>query len=109
MKELIREEKIHMQIHYLGHILWLWAPIKYYVSKLLTLDKEDKVMIYVCSYSHRSYIVIDPPTCGACPISLLAKNPHQVEILPVHPKTLNPISCYEIPLYLPMDWIRCFK
>ena len=31
-------------------------------------------MIYVCSYSHRSYIVIDPSTCGACPISFLAKN-----------------------------------
>ena len=38
------------------------------------LDKEGNVMIYVCSYSHRSYIVIDPPTCGACSISLLAKN-----------------------------------
>ena len=38
------------------------------------LDKEDNVMIYVCSYSHRSYIVIDPLTCGACPPSLLAKN-----------------------------------
>jgi hypothetical protein len=63
-----------MQIHYLGHLLWLWAPIKYYMSKLLTLDKEDNVMIYACLYSHRSYIVIDPLTCGACPISLLAKN-----------------------------------
>ena len=38
------------------------------------LDKEDNIMIYVCSYPHRSYIVIDPLTCGACPISLLAKN-----------------------------------
>ena len=36
------------------------------MPKLLTLDKEDNVMIYVCSYSHRSYIVIDPLTCGAC-------------------------------------------
>ena len=43
-------------------------------QKLLTLDKEDNIMIYVCSYSHRSYIVIDPLTCGACPPSLLAKN-----------------------------------
>ena len=50
------------------------VPIKYYVSKLLTLDKEDSVMIYVCSYSHRSYIGIDPSTCGARPPSLLAKN-----------------------------------
>ena len=44
------------------------------MPKLLTLDKEDNVMIYVCSYSHRSYIVIDPLTCGAWPLSLLAKN-----------------------------------
>ena len=49
-------------------------PSKYYMPKLLTLDKEDNIMIYVCSYSHRSYIVIDPLTCGACPLSLLAKN-----------------------------------
>ena len=74
MKQLIREEKIHMQIYYLGHLLWLWAPIKYFMSKLLTLDKEYNVMIYVCSYSHTSYIVVDPSTCGACHPSLLAKN-----------------------------------
>ena len=44
----------------------------------------------VCLYSHRSYIVIDTPTCGACSIPLLAKHLHQVEILLVHPKTLKP-------------------
>ena len=44
------------------------------MPKLLTLDKEDNVMIYACSYSYRSYIVIDPSTCGAFPPSLLAKN-----------------------------------
>ena len=49
-------------------------PSKYYISKLLTLDKEDNVMIYVCSYSHRSYIIIYPLTCDACPPSLLDKN-----------------------------------
>ena len=49
-------------------------PSKYYMPKLLTLDKEDNVMIYVCSYSHRSYIVIDPLTCAAFSISFLAKN-----------------------------------
>ena len=38
------------------------------------LDKEDNLMIYVCLYSHISHIVIDPSTCGACPLSLLAKN-----------------------------------
>src|SRR3989337_1535963 len=78
-------------------------PSKYYMPKLLTLDKEDNVMIYVYSYSHRSYIVIDPSTCGACSISLLAKIPHSVEILLVHPKTLNPNSCFESPPYLHMD------
>ena len=50
------------------------SPLKYYMPKLLTLDKKDNLMIYVCSYSHRSYIVIDPSTCGAWPPSLLAKN-----------------------------------
>ena len=49
-------------------------PSKYYMPKLLMLYKEDNVMVYVCSYSHRSYIVIDPSTCGACAPSLLAKN-----------------------------------
>ena len=49
------------------------SPHENIMPKLLTLDKEDNVMIYVCPYSHRSYIVIDPSTCGACPQSLLAK------------------------------------
>jgi len=43
------------------------------MPKLMMLDKEDNVMFYVCSYSHRSYIVIDPLTCGAYPPSLLPK------------------------------------
>ena len=50
-------------------------PSKYYMPKLLTLDKEDNVMVYVCSYSHRSYIVIDPLTCDAFSISFLANIP----------------------------------
>ena len=50
------------------------AASKYYIPKLLMLDKEDNVMVYDCSYSNRSYIVIDPSTCGACPPSLLAKS-----------------------------------
>src|SRR6266511_6135547 len=92
-------------------------PSKYYMPKLLTLDKEDNVMIYVCSYSHRSYIVIDPSTCGSCPLSLLAKIPHQVEILLVHPKTLKPKSYFQdstIPTYglskiLQVSFHRCNK
>jgi hypothetical protein len=67
------------------------------------LDKEDNLMLYVCPYSHRSYIVMDPLTCGAYPIPFLAKIPHQVEILLVHPKTLNPNLVFESPPYLPMD------
>ena len=74
MKELIREEMIHMQIYYLEIFYDYKPPSKYYMPKLLMLDKEDNVMIYVCSYSHRSYIVIDPSICSACPISFLAKN-----------------------------------
>ena len=31
-------------------------PAKYYMTKSLTLDKEDNVMVYVCSYSHRSHL-----------------------------------------------------
>ena len=50
------------------------SPDLIFCAKLLTLDKEDNLMIYVCLYSHRSHIVIDPSTCGACPLSLLAKN-----------------------------------
>ena len=64
-----------MQINYPGNLLWLWAPIKILYAKIIDVgDKEDNAMIYVCSYSHRSYIIIDPSTCGACPPSLLAKN-----------------------------------
>ena len=73
------------------------------MPKLLTLDKEDNLMVYVCLYSHRSHIVIDPSTCGACALSLLAKKiPHQVEILLVHPKPLNPnlFQVSTIPTYV---------
>ena len=36
------------------------------MPKLLKLDKEDNIMSYVWVYLYRSYIVMDPPTCGAC-------------------------------------------
>ena len=62
------------------------------MPKLLTLDKEDNIMIYVCSYSHRSYIVIDPSTCGACPLSLLAKNSALSRDTTCASKTLKPKS-----------------
>ena len=70
-------------------------PPKYCMPKLLTLDKEDNVMIYVCSYSHRSYIVIDPSTSGACPPSLLAKNSAPSRGTTCASKTFKPKSYFQ--------------
>ena len=67
MKELIREERFTYKYTIMEIFCDCEHPPKYYVPKLLTLGKEDNLMIYVCSYSHRSHIVIDPSTCGACP------------------------------------------
>ena len=64
MKELIREEKTHLQIRYLGHLFMIGSPHYIFYAKRLMLDKEDNVMIYACSYSQRSYIVIDPFSFG---------------------------------------------
>src|SRR5215216_3273853 len=74
MKELIGKRRFTCKYTILEIFCDCEPPSNYYMPKLLTLDKEDTVMIYVCSYSNRSYIVIDPSTCGACPPSLLAKN-----------------------------------
>jgi hypothetical protein len=103
MKELIREEKIQYKYTILEIFCDCEPSSKYYMPKLLTLDKEVNLMVYVCPYSHRSYIVMDPLTCGACPIPFLTKIPHQVEILLVHRKTLNPNLIFESPPDLPMD------
>ena len=67
-------------------------PSKYYMPKLLMLDKEDNLMIHVCLYSHRSHIVIDPLTCecDACALSLLAKNSALSRDTTCASKTLNP-------------------
>ena len=54
------------------------------------LDKEDNLMVYVCLYSRRSHIVIDPLTCGAFPPSLLAKNSALSRDTTCASKTLNP-------------------
>ena len=61
-------------------------------------------MSYVWVYLHRSYIVMDPPTCDAC----LGSFAGQKIVLSrdtscVHPKTLNPVYFHECPPYLPMD------
>ena len=77
-------------------------PSKYYMPKLLTLDKEDNLMVYVCLYSHRIHIVIDPLTCGACPLSLLAKNSALSRDTTCASKTLKPKSYFQestIPTY----------
>ena len=68
MNDYYKEENFHMQIHYLGHPLWLWIHINYFQTweNYFKLDKEDNVMSFGCVYLHRSYIVMDPPTCGAC-------------------------------------------
>ena len=68
----------------------IMSPHEVFYTKLLTLDKEDNVMSYVCYYSHRSYIVIDPPTFGACPISLLAKKSAQSRDTTCASKNLEP-------------------
>ena len=41
------------------------------------LDKEDNIMGHVCLFPIRSYMVIDPLTCGACfhPISAKTSAP----------------------------------
>ena len=74
MKELIREGRFTYKYTILEIFCDCEPSSKYYMPKLLMLDKEDNLMIYVCSYSHRSHIVMDPLTCGAYPLSLLAKN-----------------------------------
>ena len=61
-------EDSHIYIYTILEIFCDCEPSsKYFMQKLLTLDKEDNLMVYVCLYSHRSHIVMDPLTCGACP------------------------------------------
>ena len=67
MKELIREKIFTYKYTILEIFCDCKPSSKYYMPKLSTLDKEDNLMVYVCLYSHRSYIVIDPLTCAACP------------------------------------------
>ena len=44
------------------------STIKYFQTweNYLKLDKEDNIMSYAWVYLYRSYIVMDPLTCGAC-------------------------------------------
>ena len=67
MKELIRERRFTYKYTILEIFCDCEPSSKYYMPKLLTMDKEDNLMVYVCLYSHRSHIVIDPLTCDACP------------------------------------------
>ena len=87
------------------------------MPKLLTLDKEDNVMVYVCLYSHRSHIVIDLLTCDACPISLLAKNSAPSRDTTCASKNLKPeimfwessIPTYGLSKILQVSCRRCNK
>ena len=76
------------------------------MPKLLTLDKEDNLMVYVCLYSHRSNIVMDPLTCGVCTLSLLAKNSAPSRDTTCASKTLKPksfSSVHHIYLWIEQD------
>jgi len=66
------------------------------MPKLLTLEKEDNLMVYVCLYSHRTHIVMDPLTCGASPLALLAKNSALSRDTTCAPKTLKPKSYFQV-------------
>ena len=44
------------------------------MPKIVDVGQGRHLNVYVCLYSHISHIVIDPLTCDACPLSLLAKN-----------------------------------
>ena len=61
-------------------------------------------MSYAWVYLYRSYIVIDPSTCGACYLESFASQNslHQVEILLVLPNILKASFCHECPPYLPI-------
>ena len=51
-------------------------PIKILYAKIVDVGQGRQRNVYVCLYSHRSHIVIDPLTCDACPLYLLAKILH---------------------------------
>ena len=60
------------------------------------LDKEDNIVIYVCSYSHRSYIVMDPPTCAAFSISFASKKSAPSRDTTCASKILNPVFAMRV-------------
>jgi hypothetical protein len=74
-------------------------------------------MLYVCPYSHRIYIVMDPLTCGACPIPFLAKNSALSRDTTCASKNTQPksyfresnISTYGLSKILQVSCHRCNK
>ena len=46
--------------------MWLWALIKILYAKIVDVGQGRPLNGFVCLYSHRSHIVIDPLTCDAC-------------------------------------------
>ena len=66
-------------------------------------DKEDNVMSYGCLHSHRSYIVMDLLTCGACLGSFASQKIALSRDIAYASKIPNLLSCHESPQYVPMD------
>ena len=117
MKKLIKEERIHMQIYYLGHLLWLWALIKYDMLKswCWTRNKTLWVMfshISVKVYCHGSSNML------SLPFSLLLANffapsrDHlcfQISLKPVFPWE-STISTYGLSKILQVSYlVACNK
>jgi hypothetical protein len=74
-------------------------------------------MSYVCLHSHRSYIAIDPPTCGACPLSFASLKSAPSRDTTRASETLEPsfmsreytISTYGLNKILQVSCHRCIK
>ena len=81
-------------------LLVVMLTMKAYFSKLFSnLRKLVEIgqMSYAWVYLYRSYIVIDPPTCGACYLESFASQISVlIGILLVHPNPLNQVSSMSV-------------
>ena len=67
----------------------------------MKLDKEDNIMSYAWVYLYRSYIVMDPLTCGACFLeSFASQNICTKRNTACASKFLEPSFFHECPPYL---------
>ena len=81
------------------------SPINYFQtwSNYLKLDKEDNLMSYVWVYLYRSYIVMNPPTCGACYLeSFASQNICTKREYCLCIQFIEPSFFHECPPYLPI-------